>query len=172
MSTAGQNPVLNHPYVQKAKGLACRYRKPLGAVAVLIVLFGLLGYFWLPGFAKGKVEALLSEKLHRPVTVERIDISPYTLELTVHGFRIGERPEEGEGALFSFDSLYVNLSSMSIARGAPVISAVKLSGPAVRLVRKADGSLSIDDLIEEFSNQPESEPTLFSVSNIEVEKGR
>lgn len=172
MSTAGQNPVLNHPSVIKAKGLLCRYRKPLGAVAVLVVLFGLLGYFWLPGFAKGKVEALLSEKLHRPVTVERIDISPYTLELTVHGFRIGERPEEGEGALFSFDSLYVNLSSMSIARGAPVVSAVKLSGPAVRLVRKADGSLSIDDLIEEFSNQPESEPARFSVSNIEVEKGR
>ncbi len=172
MSTAGQNPVLNHPSVIKAKGLLCRYRKPLGAVAVLVVLFGLLGYFWLPDFAKGKVEALLSEKLHRPVTVERIDISPYTLELTVHGFRIGERPEEGEGALFSFDSLYVNLSSMSIARRAPVISAVKLSGPAVRLVRKADGSLSIDDLIEEFSNQPESEPARFSVSNIEVEKGR
>ena len=172
MSAAGRNTLMNHPYAQKTAGFVQRHRIALGIGAGLIVLFGLLGYFWLPGFAKGKVEALLSEKLHRPVTVERIEISPYTLELTVHGFRIGELPSEGDAALFSFDSLYVNLSSMSIARAAPVISAVKLSGPSFRLVRQVNGSLNIDDLIKEFSNQPESEPARFSVSNIEVERGR
>ena len=60
----------------------------LGIVAAAIILFGLLGYFWLPGYAKAKLESALSEALHRPVTVQSIEIQPYTLEVTVRGFRV------------------------------------------------------------------------------------
>ncbi|HWU84470.1 MAG TPA: DUF748 domain-containing protein, partial [Rhodocyclaceae bacterium] len=161
---------LHHPHVRTAAAQVRRHRVWLYALAGLFVLFGLLGYFWLPGYAKGKLEEALSAKLHRPVTVERIEINPYTLEATVRGFRIGET--SGSGALFKFDSLYVNLSSMSIARAAPVVSAVTLSGPVLHLARDAEGRLSIADLIEAFSQQPASEgETHFSVSNIRVENG-
>ena len=47
----------------------------LGILAAIIVLFGLLGYFWLPGYAKTKLETLLSEAVHRPVTVQSIEFS-------------------------------------------------------------------------------------------------
>ena len=63
----------------------------VGVFAALFILLGLLGHFWLPGYAKGKLEIALSEALHRPVTVQSIDIQPYTLELTVDGFRVGEK---------------------------------------------------------------------------------
>lgn len=147
----------------------------LGIFAGIVILFGLLGYFWLPGYAKSKLEMALSEMLHRPVTVQSIDIQPYTLELTVRGFRIGEQ-EAGPGAgnaLFSLDELYTNLSIASLARRAPVISSLSLKGPAVRLVREAEQRFNVTDLMEEFLNKPdEGGESMFSVSNITIEGGR
>lgn len=147
----------------------------LGIFAAVITLFGLIGYFWLPGYAKTKLETALSEALHRPVTVQSIDIQPYTLELTVRGFHVGEKETsiDAAKALFSLDELYVNLSIASIARGAPVISSVSLKAPAFRLVRESDQRFNITDLIEDFLKRPdEGGETNFSVSNILVEGGR
>lgn len=173
MSEPVLDKLLSHPLAQQTAARIKRHRRWLYGFAALFVLFGLLGYFWLPGFAKGKAEMLLSEKLHRPVSIERIDIHPYSLEATIYGFRIGEREGEGEGALLKFDSLYLNLSSTSIMRAAPVVSTLTLIGPQVHLARHADGKLSIADLIDEFSKQPKSDtPVHFSVSNIQVEGGR
>lgn len=136
------------------------------AFAALFLLFGLLGYFWLPGFAKGKVETLLSEKLHRPVTVERISVSPYTLSATVEGFKVGD--------VLAFKSLYINISSTSLARGIPVVSEVRLVQPEIHLVRESAQRLNISDLLDEWLNKPKDDkPTPeFSVSNIQLEGGR
>lgn len=169
MNTDTQSPSLPQRLAGQGRAFLCRWRRGLYGLIGILLVFGLLGFFWLPGFAKGKAEALLSEKLHRPVTVSKVAVNPYTLEATIEGLRIGER--QGEGVLFGFDSLYVNLSTASLLRMAPVVSAVTLKGPQIHVQRNADGSLSIDDLIEKFSNQPESEPTRFSVSNVIIERG-
>ena len=172
MSESVQDRLLKSPYAQKAAAGVRRHRRWLYAFAGLFILFGLLGYLWLPGFAKGKAEALAVGKAASAGHHSAHRDSPlYSLEAAIEGLRIGER--EGEGELLGLDRLYVNLSSASIYRRAPVISAIKLTGPRVHLVRNADGTLSISDLIEEFSKEPPSEePARFSVSNIEVEGGR
>jgi hypothetical protein len=147
----------------------------LGILAAVIVFFGLLGYFWLPGYAKTKLETLLSEAVHRPVTVQSINIQPYTLELTVRGFRVGEKAGgvDADKALLSIDELYTNLSIASIARQAPVISALSVKGPAVRLVREGEQHFNITDLIEDFMKRPDGgSKTMFSVRNITIEDGR
>ncbi|GAB1719608.1 MAG: Protein of unknown function DUF748 [Nitrosospira sp.] len=149
----------------------------LGILAIVIALFGLLGYFWLPGYAKGKVETLLSETLHRPVTVQAIEIQPFTLELTIRGFRIGERPDSADAgkALFSVGELYTDLSSASIFKRAPVISVLSIKEPAIRLVREGEQRFNITDLVEELLNRPEKPDdgtkSLFSVSNITISGG-
>ncbi|SEP41154.1 DUF748 domain-containing protein [Nitrosovibrio sp. Nv6] len=150
----------------------------LGIFVAVIVLFGLLGYFWLPGYAKNKLENALSEALQRPVTVQSIDIQPYTLELTVRGFRIGEKESgiDAGKALFSLDELYTNLSIASVARRAPVISSVSLKAPALRLVREAENRFNITDLIENLMKRPDEadkgDEAMFSVSNIVIEDGQ
>ncbi|SFU62146.1 DUF748 domain-containing protein [Nitrosospira multiformis] len=156
-----------------------RFITGLGVFAGIIILFGLLGYFWLPGYAKAKLEAVLSNVLHRPVTVQSIDIQPYTLELTVRGFRIGEKETSADADknLFSFDELYLDLSIASIAHRAPVISSVSLKGPTVRLVREGQQQFNITDLIEDFMKRPKEEEeehgkSMFSVRNIVIEDGR
>lgn len=153
----------------------------LGILAALIVLLALLSHYWLPGYAKSKLEIVLSDTLQRPVTVALIEFKPHTLQLTIHGFRVGEKtssPEKPEETLLSFDRLFIDLSSESITQRAPVISAVTLTTPFIRLVREGKDQFNISDLIAKFTqpagddkNAP-SQNALFSISNIKIEEGR
>lgn len=158
-----------------------RLRISIGVLVIIVVLFGLLGYFWLPGYAKNKLETVLSETVHRPVSVQSIDIQPYTLEVTVRGFRVGEKTESADSdkVLFSVDELYVNLSAASITHLAPVASSIIVKAPMLRLVREGENRFNITDLIEESSEPLEDVKetsvlgrTMFSVSNVVIEDGR
>lgn len=146
-------------------------------LATTIILLGLLAYFWLPGFAKSRIEVILSNTLHRPVTIQSIDIHLYSLELTVHGFRVGEKASrvDADETFFSFEKLYVDLSIESVTHRAPVISAITLQTPAVRLVREGENQFNITDLVTEFSQPSDDDEkkseTMFSVSNIVIEGG-
>ena len=157
-----------------------RLRISLSVLVILIVLFGLLGYFWLPGYAKSKLETELSEIVHRPVSVQSIDIQPFSLELIVRGFRIGKKVENGDtdNVLFSVGELYVNISTASIAHRAPVVSSVTIKEPMLYLVREGENRFNVSDLVEEFSEKPEDESdkkddskAMFSISNIVIESG-
>lgn len=151
-------------------------RKPFvrrGAIAilVLIVLFGLIGYFVLPGLIKSKVESLVEEKLGRKLGIEAIEISPYSLEATVRGLKLSER--DGTTPFVAFDALHVNVQAESIFRLAPVVREVKLSRPYVHLVREDGTRFNFSDIIELINSQPPSdEPARFSVNNIAIEDGR
>lgn len=149
----------------------------VGAIVALIALLAALSYFWLPGYAKSQLEIRLSEILNRPVNVASIEIKPHTLELIVHGFRIGEKVGAGEQneALFSFNKLHIDISIESLKRRAPVITAITLTDPKLRLVREAENQLNISDLQTKFS-QPSDEKdsdrdTQFSISNITIQGG-
>lgn len=151
-------------------------RIALGTLVALFLLFGALGYFWLPGFAKAKLEGLLSEEFGRPVRVAKIEISPYALTARVSGFSVGQKeaaPAQNatEAELFGFDSLFVNISSASIARGIPVVSEVTLKGPRLNLAREADGKLNVSDLLDKWLAGPSSPTPQFSVANITIEGG-
>ncbi len=158
-----------------------RLRISIGVLVIIVVLFGLLGYFWLPGYAKNKLETVLAEIVHRPVSVQSIDIQPYTLEVTIRGFRVGEKTESADSdkVLFSVDELYVNLSAASITHLAPVASSIIVKAPMLRLVREGENRFNVTDLIEESSEPLEDVKetsvlgrTMFSVSNVVIEDGR
>jgi hypothetical protein len=149
----------------------------VGTIVALIALLAALSYFWLPGYAKSQLEIRLSEILQRPVNVASIEIKPHTLELIVHGFRIGEKVSTGEQneALFSFNRLYVDISIESLKHRAPVIAAVALTDPRLHLVRETEDRLNISDLLTQFS-QPSDEKdsgpgAQFSISNITIQGG-
>ncbi len=146
----------------------------LGSVLTVVALFGLLGYYWLPGFVKSQMELRLSALLERPVTVQAIEIKPYTLELSVSGFRVGEKADglDASETFFAFDHLYVHISPASITQRAPVISAVTLDAPYIRLARDDAHAFNFSDLIDKFVQPSEDEePALFSISNIALRNG-
>ena len=148
-----------------------RARKIALWFAGIMAAIGAIGFFVVPPLVKGKVETELSKALHRPVTIEKLGFNPYVLSLTVRGFTLKE--PAGDAPAITFDELYVNLSSFSIFRLAPVLDAVRLVKPHIRIVRNADKTYNYQDLIDEILAKPSGGPTPpFSLNNIEVVDGR
>jgi uncharacterized protein involved in outer membrane biogenesis len=149
-----------------------RARRILAWTAGLFVTFVLIGFFAVPPLVKWQLETRLSDLLHRQVTVESVGANPFAPSLTLRGFSVRER--SGDAPFVTFDELYVNASWQSIVRFAPVISAVRLTRPHVRVVRNADQSFNFQDLVDEALALPKSDdpPARFAVFNIELLDGR
>lgn len=162
-----------HPIASQLSALTRNrtLRRGAKALTAAVFLYGVFGFFILPGILQSQAEKLLAEKLHRQATIGAVEVNPYALSLTLRDVKLHE-PESDE--LFaSFDTLHVNLSSESLLRLAPVIREVRLNAPYVHLARTAPHRYNIDDIVELISSQPPSdEPARFSVNNIQVEGGR
>ncbi len=160
-----------------------RYKRliiSLGVIAALVAAVAVLSTFWLPGYAKSQLEIRLSEVLQRPVTITSIEIKPRTLELIILGFRVDEKTSANEtrAVLFAFNKLSVDLSIESLKQRAPVITAISLTDPQLRLIRESKDRLNISDLLEQFGQFSDEENAVsdqrskFSISNIRIEGGR
>ncbi len=139
----------------------------------VVIAFGIIGFFIAPPVAKPYLVEALSRELEREVAIESLRINPFTLSVTVRGFVMKDRP--GPEPALTFDELYINASLASLFRMAPVLDAVRLTKPHLRLVRTADGRHSFQDLVDESASKPKdpaAPPLRFAVANIEVADGR
>ncbi|MBU9301842.1 DUF748 domain-containing protein [Burkholderia multivorans] len=141
-------------------------------ILIFLVLFGLLGFFAAPPLIRHVAEQQLSEQLGRPATIRRIALNPYTLNLEADDIHVGERG--GQGDFVDIGKLVVRPSWSSLFRGAPIVNEVRLDSPRFRIVRYDAQRFNFTDLIEKFStpSKPDSKPTPFSVSNIQIIGGR
>ncbi|NHV27182.1 DUF748 domain-containing protein [Burkholderia sp. D-99] len=140
---------------------------------IFLVLFGLLGFFAAPPLIRHIAEQQLSQQLDRPATIQRIALNPYTLNLEADGIHLGDKG--GQGDFIDIAKLIVRPSWSSLFRGAPIVNEVRLDSPRFHIVRYDAQRFNFTDLIEKFSTpspKPESKPTQFSVSNIQVNNGR
>ncbi|AIO39373.1 hypothetical protein DM40_3275 [Burkholderia cenocepacia] len=172
MSSADKQTV---PSTLHALGGVARSRRTrrIGiGVLIFLVLFGLLGFFAAPPLIRHIAEQQLSQQLGRPSTIQRIALNPYTLNLEADGVRVGERG--GQGDFIDIGKLVVRPSWSSLFRGAPIVNEVRVDSPRFHIVRYDAQRFNFTDLIEKFStpSSPDSKPTHFSVSNIQVNDGR
>ncbi|MFM0341072.1 DUF748 domain-containing protein [Paraburkholderia fungorum] len=150
-----------------------RTRRVITGLLIFIVLFGLLGFFAAPPLIRHIAEQQLSKQLDRPATIGRIALNPYTLKLEADRVHIGERG--GAGDFIDISRLIVQASWSSLFRAAPIVDEVQLDSPRFHIVRYDAQRFNFTDLIEKFAKQPaepNSKPTLFSVSNIRLENGQ
>lgn len=146
------------------------------ALAGLLLLWGVL---WLaaPPLLKWQIERQGGALLGRTVTVERVDLRPWSLSLALEGVRVAHAPGQGDGPQFEFGRLFADLELQSLLRLAPVVDALRLESPRLRLRHLGEGRLDIDDVIERLSGpaQPADAPTQplprFAVFNIELTDG-
>ena len=136
----------------------------------LLLGFGVLGYFAAPPLLKWLLEKQLTTALHRQVSIEQIDVSPYALSARVAGVSV----KAGEGKeVAGFDELFVNLSSFSIFQFGVVVDEIRLQGPRLAVARVGDGKYDISDLLDEWLKPSEPSPTpRFSINNIQVTRGK
>ena len=127
-------------------------RKGLIAGGSALLLYTLFGFLALPPILKSVLTKALSETLHRKTTLRDVRVNPFELSISVRGITVSER--DAKGTWISAEEIYANLQLASVVRGGPVIGEIRLSRPAVNIVRGQDGSYNFTDLIEEFKKKP------------------
>ena len=143
-------------------------------VVALTSLLGLWLVAWLvvPPIAKFEIQKIASEKLGRKVTVGKIDFKPWTLEVTVDDLSIATA--DGSQSQFHVARLYADAELESVLRLAPVIDAVRIEAPVVKLTRLAGGKYDIDDILAKLASTPaapQSSPPRFAIYNIAISGG-
>ncbi len=150
-----------------------RWLRRLAWCAGIVVLLLLAAWLGVPVLAKHLIETKLAEALHRPVTVTQVRFNPLTLEAEIKGGIVGAAAKAGANAkpLLAFEALEAQFSIASLWHWAPVVDHLKLTRPTLALTRNADGTYSIQDLVDEWLGGPPSPPTRFSLNNIQLVDG-
>ncbi|MDW2981885.1 DUF748 domain-containing protein [Rhodanobacter sp. KK11] len=149
-----------------------RARKGALIAAVVLVAFGLLGFFAAPPIIRAQIEKRAGAALSRPVTLGEVRFNPYTLRLQLDRLHIADR--DGRSPFVDIDQAVINASWISLLRRAPVLDELRLQHPQIRIVRTADGRFNFTDLVERYTSKPtapQAPPARFSLSNIGVHAG-
>ncbi|HSC17103.1 MAG TPA: DUF748 domain-containing protein, partial [Gammaproteobacteria bacterium] len=117
-----------------------RYRR-LGVVAAaLLGSYALAGFLLVPWVVQRTAVASLAESLQRPVRVDGVSFNPFALSAEIRGFVVAE--VDGS-RVFAFERLYANLQASSLLRWAWTFRELHLEGPALEVIRDADGALNL-----------------------------
>ena len=148
-----------------------RLKKWSIGLLIFFAAFTLIGFFAVPPILKSVLIQKLSENLHREVKIDKVEVNPYTLSLTVTGLAVRERG--GKDIFASCDLFFVNLQSISLWKRALVLKELRLAKPYLKLARNEDQTYNFSDLMGKKGEQPEakSKPFLFSLNNIRIENG-
>ncbi|MER2104495.1 MAG: DUF748 domain-containing protein [Pseudomonas atacamensis] len=125
--------------------------RAIGALLTALALYSLLGFLILPGIALRVANQQLANYATVPAHLQRIELNPFSLEVTLWGLVIGEPGKEQVG----FDRLYANLQIDSLWTKALHLSDIELDKPKSEILFAKDGKLNLLGLF----NLPPSEPT-------------
>ncbi|MDR6165762.1 hypothetical protein BK674_23220 [Pseudomonas moraviensis] len=125
--------------------------RAIGALLTALALYSLLGFLILPGIALRVANQQLANYATLPAHLQRIELNPFSLEVTLWGLVIGEPGKEQVG----FDRLYANLQIDSLWTKALHLSDIELDKPKSEILFAKDGKLNLLGLF----NVPPSEPT-------------
>ena len=119
-------------------------KRGLAAVVLVPLLYALLGFFLLPWLGLKLANQKLTEYATVPASLERIELNPFSLELTLHNLRIGEPGAEQ----LAFARLYANLQVDSLWQGALHLLELQLEQPHVELLFAADRPFNLLQLFK------------------------
>ncbi|WP_433898522.1 DUF748 domain-containing protein [Pseudomonas sp. PSE1(2024)] len=125
--------------------------RAIGALLTALALYSLLGFLILPGIALRVINQQLANYATVPAHLQRIELNPFSLELTLWGLVIGEPGKEQVG----FERLYANLQLDSLWTKALHLSDIELEKSKTEILFAKDGQLNLLGLFK----LPASEPT-------------
>lgn len=144
-------------------------KRTLSAVLIAVFLYSLIGFLIVPGIALRIANQQLAQYATLPASLQRVQLNPFTLELSLWGLRIGESGQEQ----VSFQRLYANLQSDSLWSGALHLSDVELDGARTEILFAKDGTLNLTQLFHLPESQAEpkaenSEPFPLRIDSIRL----
>lgn len=151
--------------------LSQRVKKIFIGGLIGLFLFTVVGFFALPPILKSVLIKKLSEKLHRKVVIQEINVNPFVLSLKVRGFAVKER--DSSETFISFEELFANLQSVSIFKKGPIFSEIRLKKLYLNVKRNEDMTYNFSDLLAQDKPEKTAElkPLRFSLNNIQILNG-
>ncbi|HEY7753978.1 MAG TPA: DUF748 domain-containing protein [Steroidobacteraceae bacterium] len=111
-----------------------------GAALLLVLAYALVGFLWVPRFARATVLETIEREFGRKAELGRPTFNPFTFELEARSFSL---PDEDGGRLLGFGRLYADFEVASVWRRAWSFGAIELEQPYLRLVQEPDGTLNL-----------------------------
>ena len=144
------------------------------AIRTLAALVGVWALAWLavPLLLKGPLERAASDKLGRAVTVGAIDFTPWTLELALRDVAVAGA--EGAPPQLTIGRVYADGELQSLLRLAPVVDALRIENPVLRLTHRGDGHYDVDDVLAKVAaptGEPDSGPARLALYNLALTGG-
>jgi hypothetical protein len=142
------------------------------ALLALVALYGLIGFFILPGVALRIANQQLQQYATVPAELQRLEFNPFSLELTLWGLKVGapDKPTLG------FERLYGHLRLDSAWRGVLHLSEVELDKPRTQVAFAKDGTLNLAQLftLPKFptaADEPEARPLPVRIDRVRINDG-
>ncbi|MFA9283144.1 DUF748 domain-containing protein [Comamonas sp. SY3] len=159
----------------KKKTAAVRWLRRLGWCLLALLLLWALSWLLLPWLMRTQGEKLGTEKLGRAVHIGAVEFKPWSLELTVRDLQIAG-PQPDSPAMLAVERLYVDADIQSVFRLAPVLDAIQVDKPVLRLAQTAPGEFDVDEVLQKLRSpqpQPDDGKTAhFALYNIELKDGQ
>ncbi len=121
---------------------------------LLVTFYAVMGFLVIPKIIHPMVEEQLSKHLDRKVSLERIQLNPFTLSGTLDNFLI---VDHDNAPLFSLKKSYANFQILSILTQNWTFKEISIEEPYGRIVVNKDRSLNVSDLLEKLTNQAPDE---------------
>ena len=116
---------------------------PWAALFALVALYAVAGFLLVPRLLTRGIKDFVATHYHRQVAIGPVAFNPFSLRLTIDRLSI---PDADGGPLLGFDRLELKASIASIVRGGADIELIAIDGPRIRVVRRADRHLNLQDL--------------------------
>jgi hypothetical protein len=142
-------------------------RRFFWAVLALLLVWG-IGWLALPPLLKTQLETRLSEQLGRQVTLGKIEFKPWSLELTLLDFKVAQAavvatasvaPQAEVLPQLFVKRLYIDAELQSLLKWAPVVDAITLEAPHLRLTYLGEGRYDVDDVLKRLASAPAAPPS-------------
>ncbi|MEP7139823.1 MAG: DUF748 domain-containing protein, partial [Caldimonas sp.] len=146
----------------------------LVAVATLALVWS-AAWFYAPPLIASQAAKAVEQQLGRRLTLGHVAFNPWTLELTIDDMAVSGA-NASTPPMLEVKRIHADAALVSVLRLAPVIDALEIDAPMLRIARIGDGRFDFDDVLRRLAAAPPAperkEPARFAVHNIVVHGGR
>lgn len=149
-------------------------RQGLGIAIGAVLLLWFIGWLAVPPLIKSQAQTRLSELLGRQVTVGGVSFKPWSLELEITDFAVAQAGATGQPPQLAIKRFYVDMEAQSLFWLVPVVDALQLESPQLRLKHLGGGHYDIDDILQRLNQgpaEPDAKPLRFALYNLVLSQG-
>ena len=145
-------------------------------LTALFIIYTIAGFFIAPMIIKSETVDYVKEEFKRDAEIESVSFNPFTISLSVEGFKLFEKGKEG--VFFSFKEFFINVSLWPLLSKTVDIQEVALREPDGSIIRLNEEEFNLSDLMKVATEQKtdsvavekETEPWQIFIQKFELER--